>query len=47
LILFPIVGCVDASVSAIADERTTANQRAVFCFGPVLKIIFGIIKLLP
>jgi t-SNARE complex subunit (syntaxin) len=34
---------VDASVTAIAEERATANQRAAFCFGLVLIIIFGII----
>jgi hypothetical protein len=27
---------VDASVTAIAEERATANQRAAFCFGFVL-----------
>jgi hypothetical protein len=34
---------VDASVTAIAEERATANQRSAFCFGLVLIIIFGII----
>jgi hypothetical protein len=34
---------VDASVTAIAGERVTANQRAAFCFDLVLIIIFGII----
>jgi hypothetical protein len=43
-----IAGCVDASITAIAEERATANQRAAFCIGLVLIIIFGIIiKLLP
>jgi hypothetical protein len=34
---------VDASVTAVAEERATANQRAAFRFGLVLIIIFGII----
>jgi hypothetical protein len=34
---------VDASVTAMAEERATANQCATFCFGLVLIIIFGII----
>jgi uncharacterized integral membrane protein len=34
---------VDASVTAIAEERATANQRATFWFVLVAIIIFGII----
>jgi hypothetical protein len=41
-----IAGCVDASVTANAEERATAHQRAAFCFGLVLAIIFGIISLI-
>jgi hypothetical protein len=28
--------CVDASVTAVAEERVTANQRAAFCFVRIL-----------
>jgi hypothetical protein len=35
-----IAGCVDSSVAAIAEEQATVNQRAAFCFGLVLIIIF-------
>jgi hypothetical protein len=38
-----IAGCVDASVTAIAEERATANQRAAFCFGFVLLFIVIVI----
>jgi hypothetical protein len=34
---------VDASVTAIAEERATANQRAAFCFGFVLLFLFFVI----
>jgi hypothetical protein len=34
-----IAGCVDASVSAIAEVRATANQRAAFCFCLVLLLL--------
>jgi hypothetical protein len=44
-ILLPAV--MDASATAIAEERATANQRAAFCFGLVLKTIFGIIIVRP
>jgi hypothetical protein len=37
-----IASCVDASVTAIAEERATANQLAVFALVLVLIIIFGV-----